>query len=87
MLVSSSKKLALMGAMMLGLGQGAWGLWDCILDQHVFPVDTNKFVVHFTSLRDSHFPADGPVRPWVRCSTISHLHRLIAPVLDGWNSC
>ncbi|PLN82190.1 hypothetical protein BDW42DRAFT_167350 [Aspergillus taichungensis] len=87
MLVSSSKKVALMGALMLGLGKGSWGLWSCNLDQHVFPVDTSKFLVHFTSRRDSHIPESGPSSPWVRYSPLPHCRRLMIVVPEGRDNC
>ncbi|KAJ5294656.1 hypothetical protein PENANT_c006G04052 [Penicillium antarcticum] len=38
-------------------------LFDCNTDQHAFDPATGKFVVHFTSARDSHYNGN---EPWIR---------------------
>ncbi|KAL4805769.1 hypothetical protein BDV18DRAFT_160643 [Aspergillus unguis] len=58
----SAKKVAL-GALTLSSGLGVNALWDCRYNQHVFPVDLDKFVVHFTSRRDSNY---NDHQSWVR---------------------
>ncbi|KAJ5543347.1 hypothetical protein N7535_005775 [Penicillium sp. DV-2018c] len=63
MLFLSSKKAAFVGALALSLSTGVNALWTCGADQHVFPVDTSKFLVHFTRWSDSHY--DGGT-PWIR---------------------
>ncbi|KAJ5294657.1 hypothetical protein N7508_009478 [Penicillium antarcticum] len=63
MLLSSSKRVTMMGALALSLGIGANALWDCRTDQHVFPLDSDKFLVHFTSWRDSHY---NDAQSWIR---------------------
>ncbi|KAJ5748332.1 uncharacterized protein N7511_010028 [Penicillium nucicola] len=63
MLLSSSKNLTRMSILALSLGIGSSALWDCRTDQHVFPLDSNKFLVHFTSYRDSNYDGN---QPWIR---------------------
>lgn len=41
-------------------GQGSLALWDCNEDQNAFPFNSDNFVAHYTSIRDT---ATG--RPWV----------------------
>ncbi|KAJ7149792.1 hypothetical protein C8R43DRAFT_1236371 [Mycena crocata] len=48
-------------ALFLFAGQSSADLFDCNNDQHAFPPAPGKFVVHYTSVRDS---ATG--KPWVR---------------------
>jgi hypothetical protein len=50
-------------------GQGSLALWDCNEDQNAFPFNSDNFVAHYTSIRDT---ATG--RPWV--STLWKLYRL-----------
>ncbi|KAF2252852.1 hypothetical protein BU26DRAFT_547499 [Trematosphaeria pertusa] len=40
----------------------AVALFDCNADQHAFPVTPGKFVVHYTSIRDSNYDDDA----WIR---------------------
>ncbi|KAL4887584.1 hypothetical protein BJY04DRAFT_212614 [Aspergillus karnatakaensis] len=58
-----SKQVPILGAAGLSLAIGATALWDCRSDQHVFPIDTSKFLVHFTSTRDSNYNAR---QTWIR---------------------
>ncbi|KAI0096633.1 hypothetical protein GGR51DRAFT_543085 [Nemania sp. FL0031] len=40
----------------------ATALFDCQTDQHAFPPTEGKFVVHYTSIRDSNYNG----QPWIR---------------------
>lgn len=40
---------------------GANALFDCNSNQHAFPPTTGKFVVHYTSIRDTEIDGE----PWV----------------------
>ena len=51
----------------LSLGGGARALFDCNKDQHAFPPTAGKFVVHYTSIRDTNYKG----QPWVGCRHLS----------------
>ncbi|KAL4942772.1 hypothetical protein BDV06DRAFT_235210 [Aspergillus oleicola] len=51
---------------------GANALFDCQSNQHAFPPTTGKFVVHYTSIRDTEIDGE----PWIR---ICH------PSGNGWS--
>lgn len=48
----------------------AVALFDCNADQHAFPVTPGKFVVHYTSIRDSNYDDDA----WVRITLRNYSH-------------
>ncbi|KAJ7478495.1 hypothetical protein FB451DRAFT_1172827 [Mycena latifolia] len=47
--------------LLLFAGQSSADLFDCNSDQHAFPPTPGKFVVHYTSIRDTETG-----KPWVR---------------------
>ncbi|KAL4806375.1 hypothetical protein BDV18DRAFT_160444 [Aspergillus unguis] len=59
-------------ASLLALAAGSTALFDCNENQNAFDPTTGKFVVHYTSIRDSEY--DG--KPWIRICT---------PVGSGWD--
>ncbi|KAF8209874.1 hypothetical protein K438DRAFT_1960096 [Mycena galopus ATCC 62051] len=50
-------------SLLLFAGQSWADLFDCNSDQNAFPPTPGKFVVHYTSVRDSQ---TGDGKPWVR---------------------
>ncbi|KAL4900666.1 hypothetical protein BDW74DRAFT_161321 [Aspergillus multicolor] len=59
-------------ATLLALAAGTTALFDCNSNQHAFPPTTGKFVVHYTSIRDTEL--DG--KPWIR---------ICKPSGNGWS--
>ncbi|OJI95885.1 hypothetical protein ASPVEDRAFT_77659 [Aspergillus versicolor CBS 583.65] len=51
---------------------GANALFDCNSNQHAFPPTTGRFVVHYTSIRDTEIDGE----PWIR---------ICKPSGNGWS--
>ena len=52
---------------------GANALFDCQSDQHAFDPTTGKFVVHYTSIRDTEYDGE----PWVRQNLLNQEYKII----------
>ncbi|KAL4969882.1 uncharacterized protein BDV14DRAFT_195414 [Aspergillus stella-maris] len=66
------KLTAILPIALTAIAPGVSALFDCQSNQHAFPPTNGKFVVHYTSIRDTEI--DG--KPWIR---ICH------PSGNGWS--
>ncbi|KAF9888904.1 hypothetical protein FE257_008274 [Aspergillus nanangensis] len=65
-------RLAITLAAAIAAATGANALFDCNSNQHAFPPTAGKFVVHYTSIRDTEINGE----PWVR---------ICKPSGNGWS--